>query len=147
MKNANPGRRCGLLAALLTVAGLVAGCRTIDSGGSAQNTYSGEYGDGEVTESLGDSRLARQLVMESIRTDRRDGRLYVQFDLRNAQSSNRAFEWTIVWLDGNGMVLDTPRTWTPAKLGGNDVLTISRTAPDGTATGFRLGVRRPNTIR
>jgi len=126
---------------------LVTACKTVDSSGTPANTYSSTSEGSELEEVLGDPNLARELVIESLRTERRDGRLFAQFNLRNTRRENLAFEWTIAWTDGSGFFLDTPRTWTPASLGGGAFQTISRTAPTAEATGFRMGFRRPNTIR
>ena len=121
-------------------------CRVSAPRGTAQNTYAGDE-SGEVTETIGDPTLARELVMESIRTERRDERLFVQFNLRNTKNNNLSFEWAILWFDTRGFALDTPRHWTPAALGGQGFETISRTAPTPEADGFRLGFRKPNVVR
>ena len=136
---------------MLRILALIAGLALVptacsSTGGTAQNTYVSEGEDGEVEEYLGDPGLARALVMESIRTTRKNGLLHVQFNLRSTKSSNLPIEWTIAWLDGEGLVLDTPRHWSPASLGGKGFETIARTAPIPEAVGYRLGVRRPNTV-
>ena len=76
----------------------------------------------------------------------REGRLYVQFDLHSTRNSNLSFEWTIHWLDSSGFVLDTAQHWTPVSIGGQGFATITELAPVPEATGFRLGVRKPNTV-
>lgn len=85
--------------------------------------------------------------MESIKFERRDGKLFVQFNLRNTRSSNLAIEWAIEWFDASGFKIDTPRRWQPAALGGKGFETITQTAPTPEASSFRLGVRKPNTVR
>lgn len=114
--------------------------------GTAQNTYTGDDGT-EVEETFGDPKLAKELVMESILTERRDDRLFVQFNLRNTRSSNLEVEWALEWFDASGFRIDIPRNWRPAAMGGKGYQTITQTAPTPAATGFRLGVRKPNTVR
>ena len=43
--------------------------------------------------------------------------------------------------------IDMPEHWTPAALGGKGYETIRRTAPTPEASSFRLGFRKPNTVR
>ena len=133
-----------ILAAVVSAA-LFAGCSSTGSRGTAQNSYTSEDG-AEVEEDFGDPGLARDLLMEGVRTERRDGRLFVQFNLRNTRPSNLAIEWAIVWLDSGGFQVDTQQHWTPAAMGGSGFETVSATAPTPEATGFRLGLRRPNTV-
>ena len=121
-------------------------CQALSPRGTAQNTYAGDGGT-EVEETFGDPRLAKELVMESILTERRDERLFVQFNLRNTRGSNLSIEWAIEWFDASGFLIDTPRRWEPASMGGKGYKTITRTAPTPEASGFRLGVRKPNTVR
>ena len=114
--------------------------------GTAQNTYVGDE-TAEVEETFGDPQLAKELVMESIQTKRENDRLFVQFNLRNTRSSNLEIEWAIEWFDQAGFRIDTPTHWQPAAMGGKGFKTISQTAPTPAASGFRLGVRKPNTVR
>lgn len=133
-------------AAAALLATLTVGCLAFESRGTAQNTYTVDE-SGEITETFGDRGLAKDLVMEDIRTERRDGRLLVQFNLRNTRSSNLAIEWAIAWFDGSGFRIDVPEHWTPAALGGKGYETVTRTAPTPEASSFRLGFRKPNTVR
>ena len=139
-------RRCTTWIAAACAGFLAAGCLATEPRGTAQNTYTGGE-DQEPVETFGDSHLAKNLVMEDIRTERRENRLFVQFNLRNTKSSNLPIEWAIEWFDASGFRIDTPHHWTPAALGGKGYETISCTAPTPGASGFRLGVRKPNTIR
>jgi len=126
---------------------LLGACRlALEPRGTTQNTYVGDEGT-EVEETFGDPQLAKELVLESIKTERRDDRLFVQFNLRNTRSSNLAIEWAIEWFDASGFLIDTPHRWEPASMGGKGYKTITRTAPTPEAAEFRLGVRKPNTVR
>jgi len=125
------------------VLSLLSAC--MGSRGTAQNTYIG--GEGKETEQIfGDPQLAKQFVMEDIKTQRRNDRLFVQFNLRNTKSSNLAIEWTINWFDAGGFLIETANRWQPASMGGKGYQTITQTAPTPEATEFRLGVRKPNTV-
>ncbi|HED64015.1 MAG TPA: DUF1425 domain-containing protein [Planctomycetes bacterium] len=115
--------------------------------GTAQNTYSMPREGVEVEQDIGSPGLARDLVMESITTRRKDGRLQVAFDLRSTRASDMAFEWSLIWLDDHGFPLPTPRNWNPAFLRGKGFLTVTRTAPTPEATGFRLALSRPDSVR
>ena len=125
---------------------LASACNATGSMGTAQSTYTGEEGEDEIEEEIGDPGLARELVMESVLTERRNDRLHVQFNLRNQRPTNLPLEWTIVWHDSRGFRIDTARHWTPVTLGGKGFETLSSTAPVPAATGFKLGVRRPSTV-
>jgi hypothetical protein len=115
------------------------------SGPGPHNSY--EPGAEAFEERLGDPALAQSLVLESIRTERRDDRLHVQFDLRNRLTTTLPIEWTIVWFDTGGFRIDGPIQWTPAVLGGEGRESIVRTAISPKAAAFKLEVRRPATNR
>ena len=140
------------LAASALAAMLLIACAAGSSRGTAENSYAsgaGEAGSEKagVEETIGDPTLARELVMESVRTERREGRLFVQFNLRNNRASNLPIEWTLVWFDDAGFRLGDSQHWTPAVLGGKGFETISKTAPTPAASAFRLALRKPNTVR
>ncbi len=139
--------RCAAAVLLTGVAGLSAGCKAFEPRGTAQNTYVGTDDGAQIEEIPGDPSLAKDLVMEGIKTERRDGRLFVQFDLKSTRSSNLAFEWSLEWFDASGFRIDAPKHWTPISLGGMGFETLSQTAPSPEASGFRLGVRKPNSVR
>ena len=128
------------------VLSFLSACLAIEPRGTAQNTYTGDERS-EVEEILGDPQLAKELVMESILTERRDDRLFVQFNLRNTRSSNLSIEWAIEWFDASGFKIDTPRRWQPSSMGGKGYQTITQPAPTPAASAFKLGVRKPNTVR
>jgi uncharacterized protein YcfL len=130
-------------AALLALA-LASSC--LGPRGTAENAYAGGEGQ-EVEEIVGDPDLARDLAMESILTERRDGRLHVQFNLRNKRASRLPIEWRILWLDAAGFLIDSPGGWTPVVLGGKGFEPIARTAPTPEASGYRMMFRKPNNVR
>jgi uncharacterized protein YcfL len=135
-------------AAAALVAGVASlGCKAFEPRGTAQNTYIGKEGGGELESLEGDPALADDLVMEGIRSERRDDRLFVQFNLKNTRNSNLAFEWTMEWFDASGFKISTAQHWTPVAIGGMGYETITQTAPTPEATSWRLGLRKPNSIR
>jgi len=133
-----------LLAALLPT---VVACRSTGlRSGTAQNTYVG--GEGLETEELvGNRSLAKDLEMTQVRSERRDGRLHVQFELHNKRTANLAIEWTVDWFDDGGFRIDWPRRWSPVSLVGQGYNTIAFTAPVPEASQWRFAVEYPNAIR
>lgn len=136
----------------MIVSGLVLGaclfssaCATQPDRGTAQNSFSQGPG-GELDEVIGDRWLHSQVILDEVLTRRVEDRLQVQFNLRNTKSRNLPLEWAVVWFDGSGFELPSSRHWTPAVIGGKDFLSIQRTAPSADAAGFRLGLRKPNTV-
>ncbi len=132
---------------LFSTAGLVlAGC-TATPRGTPQNTYVGLEGSPEIEESIGSPDLERKFVLVGTRTERRDDRLHVQFELKNTTSSDLAIEWSLEWRDASGFRLDTLRHWTPVVVGGNGVEPIQQTSPVPEAVGFKLHIRKSSPVR
>jgi uncharacterized protein YcfL len=132
---------------LAGLAGLGTSCKAFEPRGTAQNTYVGKNDGTEVETIEGDSSLANDLVMEGIQSERRDGRLFVQFNLKNTKSSNLTFEWTMEWFDASGFKINAAQHWTPVAIGGKGYETITQTAPTPAASSWRLGLRKPNSVR
>ena len=116
------------------------------SRGNPQHTYVGGEA-GEVEEVFGDARLRRQFQLVGVRTQRREGRLFVQFDLQNRTNSNLAVEYALEWRDDQGFKVDSPANWRPVQVGGRGSHTITATAPVPAASTFTLGVRKPSPVR
>jgi hypothetical protein len=138
-------RRRLAAAGLLLMAGL-AGCMT-PSRGRAQNSYAGSEGRAEIDESIGDRDLERKFVLVGTRTERRDDRLFIQFELKNTTAADLAIEWAVEWRDAGGFRIDTARHWTPAVVGGGGVEPIAQTAPVPEAIGFKLHIRESSPVR
>ena len=130
-----------------TLASLFFACRSDPSRLHPQNTYVGAEGGVEVEEQIGDPSLERHFVLVGLLTERRDGRLHVQFDLKNTTSSELAVEWSIEWMDGRGFRIDTQPHWRPARIGGNGDVPVQETAPVPEAATFKLHVRRSSPVR
>lgn len=140
--NRGIGRAVGAIVAIVLLV-FVASCR---SRGTSQDTYVGsERGDNEKIG--GTSGVSDSLVMLGLISERRDDRLHVQFELHNKRGGNLAFEWSIEWFDESGFKIAFPTHWTPVTLGGKGYETIAVTGPVPEASSWRLGVRKPNTVR
>ena len=140
--------RQGALLVLVTLGalGLGIGCMA-PSRGRAQNSYAGAEGRSEIDKSIGDSDLEHKFVLVATRTERRDDRLRIQFDLKNTTGADLAIEWAIEWFDASGFSLDTPRHWTPAVVGGGGVQPVQDVAPVAQAIGFKLHIRKSSPVR
>jgi hypothetical protein len=114
--------------------------------GTATNTFAGDQA-GIQQETLGDRDLAARFVLEGLKTEQRDGRLRVQFDLRNTTPGDLRIEWTIGWRDKNGFRISTSPYWHPTVVTGQGFEPIQALAPTPEAVAFQLLVRRPTAIR
>lgn len=132
-----------LLAGILALAGSCLGPSRL----SPENTYKSSEGQHDVDQSIGDRDLERKFVLLATRTERRDGRLFVQFELKNTTGAEQRIEWCLDWLDASDFHIDSVRSWTPAVVGGNGVIPIQATAPTTQAKAFKLRLRRPSVIR
>ncbi|MSR63003.1 MAG: DUF1425 domain-containing protein [Planctomycetes bacterium] len=131
---------------LAALAACLAGCASQPPRGTATNTYSADQA-GKRDEFLGDRDLAAKFVLVGIKTETRDGRLRVQFDLKNTTSADLAVEWAIDWKDRNGFRIDTNPHWQPTMVTGQGFQSIQATAPTPEAAVFQLQLRKPTPIR
>lgn len=132
---------------LLSLAlGALLGACTSPPRGTPTNTYTGNQA-GKQQEYLGDPDLAQKFVLLDLKTERRDGRLRVQFDLRNTTGADLPIEWSIVWKDASGFNVDTNPYWRPTMVAGKGFESIQDVAPVPEATSFQLQIRRPSPIR
>lgn len=129
---------------LLAVAALAA-C-TMPPRGTATNTYRSDA-SGEREEFIGDRDLAAKFVLLGIQREHRDGRLRVQFDLKNTTPSDLAIEWAVQWKDANGFDVDSNPHWRPTMVAGQGFESIQLTAPTPEAAVFQLHFRKPTPIR
>jgi len=143
MKHHSPARSA--LFALVTTAALLGAC-TAPPRGTPTNTYVGNQA-GKQQEYLGDPDLARKFVLLDIKTERRDGRLRVQFDLKNTTSTDLPIEWSIEWKDAGGFRIDTNPHWRPTMVAGKGFESIQDIAPVPEAAMFQLQIRQPSPIR
>jgi uncharacterized protein YcfL len=134
------------IALTLAVTGIfLAGCASQPPHGTATNTYEGD--EARMDEFIGDRDLAAKFVLVGIKTEPRDGRLRVQFDLKNTTPADLAVEWAIEWKDKSGFRINTRPHWQPAMVSGQGFHTIQATAPTPEAAVFQLLLRRPTPVR
>ena len=133
------------LFALVTTGALLTAC-TMPPRGTPPNTYVGNHA-GKQQEDLGDPDLAKKFVLLDIKTERRDGRLRVQFDLKNTTGADLPIEWSIEWKDASGFRIDTNPHWRPTMVAGKGFESIQDVAPVPEAAMFQLQIRRPSPIR
>lgn len=129
---------------LLALGALLPAC-TAHPRGTATNTYTGD-GAGEREEFIGDRDLKSRFVMVNIRSETRDERLRVQFDLKNTTPGDLPVEWAIKWFDASGFLIDTNPHWLPVMVTGQGFHTIQATAPTSSARSWQLELRRPTPI-
>lgn len=145
----NRGARGGWGTSLCLPAGLLllvlSGCGA--PRGGTTNTVRGTEGSPDLQQLDGGRTLSKDLEIVRYRSERRDGRLHVQFDLQNKRGSNLAFEWQMEWFDSSDFKIDTQDHWTPIVIGGKGFETIAVTAPTPEASIFRLAYRLPDTVR
>jgi uncharacterized protein YcfL len=135
-----------LRTALLTLTALLSACASQPPRGTATNTYEGDE-LGKRDELIGDRDLAAKFVLVGIKTEPRDGRLRVQFDLKNTTPADLAVEWAIEWKDRSGFRVDTQPHWKPAIVTGQGFQTIQAIAPTAEAAVFQLLLRKPTPVR
>jgi len=144
----NPNRLSRVLTLLAALAVLLpAACRTTPKGN--ENTYTGTEGSLEVGRIEGNQMLASRLKIVDPKSRRlADGRLQVQFDLRNAKDSQTEFAWTVEWFDASGFVIpQASRHYEPVALGGGAWKTLTITAPTPEAVSWRLGITSRNEVQ
>lgn len=112
-----------------------------------QNTYSGREGALEIEREIGNSDLNSHLELRDIRSERRDGRLHVQFELSSDLSSAVQVEWMAHWFDERGFLIDVPRHWEPVKIGPRGHHPCTIVGPTPSASAWKLSVRPRNEVK
>jgi uncharacterized protein YcfL len=127
-------------------AALLLGAACSSTRGRPENTYVGAEGAAKMEMLEGNPGLDRDLEILNPRSERRQGRLYVEFDLRNKRASNLPLEWSVEWFDTAGFEVEAARSWTPIVIGAKGFESLSMLAPTPAATSWRLHVRPPNPV-
>lgn len=143
-----PTRRTHILTALGTAALLsAAACRTTPKG--HENTYTGSEGSMEIGRIEGNQMLASRLAIVDPKSRRLpDGRLQVQFDLRNARDTQTEFAWTVEWFDVSGFLIpQASKHYEPVALGGGASKSLMITGPTPEAVSWRLGITSRNEVQ
>jgi len=131
-------------AAALALCLLSAAC--VSSGGP-QNTYTGREGEHELEVQRANKALADALKIVDVRSERRDERLLVQFQLRNDMPRQLEVEYMLEWFDAAGFVVAMPQHWEPLVIGASGSKTISASAPTPATSSWKLAVRPRTAVR
>lgn len=90
-----------------------------------------------------DRGLERDLSIEWVNTDQKDGFLRVQTDLRNKSTQKQVVKYKYEWFNENGMlVAETDATWVEAALFPGETSSFLGTAGSKNATDFRFKVMK-----
>jgi uncharacterized protein YcfL len=146
MSSARYTRRAPLVGCVLLVM-ISSACRTTPRGN--ENQYRGSEGSLELERTEGNRALASRLAILDPRSRRlEDGRLQVEFDLKNNASTQTEFAWAMDWFDGDGFEVETAhRAFEPMALGGGAVRTIKVTAPTPDSVSWRLSITSRNEVQ
>lgn len=146
MSSARYTRLAPLAGCVLLLLGSVA-CRTTPRGN--ENQYSGSEGSHEIQRVEGNRDLANRLAILDPRSRRLDdGRLQVEFDLKNTRSTQTEFAWTVDWFDADGFEVETAhRAFEPMALGGGAIRTIKITSPTPQSVSWRLSITTRNEVQ
>lgn len=131
---------------LFTASALLSACATHPPLGTATNTYTTDA-SGKQEQFIGDRDLAAKFVLLGIQREQKDGRLRVQFDLKNTTPGDLAIEWAVQWKDASGFDIDSNPYWRPTMVPGQGFESIQLTAPTPEAAVFQLHFRKPTPIR
>ena len=130
---------------LLCVAGVAAmffgasACQATPRG--SVNRYTGGEGVRTMQSVEQNAMLAHDLEITNMVSTRRNDLLVVQFDLVNRRSSQTAFQWTVDWLDKQGLKVSAPtQHWEAERLAGYASKTISIVAPSAAASQWQFQV-------
>ena len=88
--------------------------------------------------------VAGDIVISDIRCPRNQaGFLTFQANVVNVRSGDRGVEWKVVWLDADGIEIDSlVSSWNKVMLAPNEIKGLKATAPRADAADARFYVRR-----
>ena len=88
--------------------------------------------------------IAGDIVVSDMRCPKNgSGFLTLQANVVNVRSGDRGVEWKVVWLDSDGMEIDSiVSSWNKAMLAPNEIKGLKATAPRADAADARFYVRR-----
>ncbi|MHC4263384.1 MAG: DUF1425 domain-containing protein [Planctomycetota bacterium] len=115
--------------------------------GESMNSYVVTEGQIDVQTDRKNWYLKRQVSVEGVVSERRDGHLFVQARIQNEGNGERKLEWQIEWYDGSGLLVGKPTAWEILRLGGGELHTLQRTAPTPAAISMRLNLRPQDSVR
>jgi uncharacterized protein YcfL len=133
-----------LLVALLAVPlAFLPACRSA----SPITTYLIDENSSEIDKTKAGFLGIRGLDLVSVNHERRDGRLFVQAQVRNTTGSHLELEHSVEWSDQNGFLIGEPTPWKGTNLGRGELYTLTFTGPKTEATRMRLNLRRRDAVR
>lgn len=125
-------RHALLLATGLAGALLLAGCSTFDTVKTAD-------GDKVKYQVIASGKTEGRLEVLQVNAARAGDLLRAAVELRNDSDFSYNFQYRYKWYDAAGMEVNPDATaWTPATMSGNETKTIGATAPNPSATTFKL---------
>ena len=138
--------RTQLLSAALAALALTA-CTTTPRG--SQNAYSGAAGTHSMESIEGNKQLASTLRILDPRSRRNaDGRMALQFELKNTTPNALQFAWAVDWFDAGGFRIDdVTRHWEPVNLGGHGSTILKLTSPTPAAESWKLHVTSRDEVK
>jgi len=87
--------------------------------------------------------LDRDIAIERVYTDEKDGFLRVQVELRNKSTQKQVVKYKYEWFNENGMIVaETDSTWVEAALFPGETSSFLGTAGSKNATDFRFKVMK-----
>lgn len=127
---------------------LLGACASVDtSSGAGENTWKGNEASDKFDVVEDNVQLRSYFTIREIRSQRRDGRLAIQFELVNKYRTTRTVEWQIEWFDASGFSVGRSDNWNRETIAGNGSKALSTTALKPEATGWAMHVRPPYNSR
>jgi len=132
----------------LLLLSLLGACASVDtSSGAGENTWKGNEHSDEFDVVEDNVQLRSYFTIREIRSQRRDGRLTIQFELHNKYRTTRSIEYQVEWFDDSGFSVGRSDNWNRETIAGNGSKALSITALTPAATGWSLHVRPPYNSR
>ena len=124
---------------LLLALALVAGCSAGAVGTAKPDEESGQYQSNIEYHSL---QIRSRLAISDVRQRYVGDLLQVSVDLHNRWEAKLDFQYQFRFYDEDGFeVASDSRPWTPLVITGNDTATVQATAPNPSATSFKIIAR------
>lgn len=126
------------LAALVLSVALLGGC----SAGATGTMKPAETGGYETLIQYDSVQMQSRLEIQDVRTRKQGDLLQVSVDLRNRWKFELDFQYQFRFYDKDGFeVMPEGRPWTQLVINGNGVSTVQATAPNPSASSFKIIVK------
>lgn len=122
---------------------LLAGCAAPNTTGISATVAPDESGIYQQYLQTDNTRLARQILLDNVRTDQTaNGLLRARLSVTSARNKTMQLQYKFAWFDANGIEIDPEaEPWRVLSLEGRDTRPIIGVAPSAAAESFRLRVR------